>query len=437
MKTYRLLVACIAGVLSISTAATFAPAAPKKIDFRQSDGVKRADAQCQEVDKALVEIQKTQEMLEKAEDASTIPAKTVTELNDQIKFAKNRLDNAERAIKNLPASDPDVKAQSEKIASQRAALAKASEAGVAFSKKLGSAVEVGNKPDFKKDVANLKAMTKAYAPFQLSENPKRAAELAGRVQDDLKTLSGLQQTYKPIVQQKTPEGKEFNYNHEQASNNIKQFRLKCQAYVEKGEEAIGQTVAKALKMAEQAAAEKKPAFFTGGVQQQLDIARKNLEVYVAIVGEKDEKTVRVVANFNENGKKIVALRDSLKEEILASTKTPPDLYKGADKAKLKGLVEEEWKKLYPKDELLGVRFVTPEWKRKSGANWNAGNKAFEDFDYSELIVRVVVKNDAKLSTLYWVYLTKDHMSNDLITINARTKGGVYVVEEMLTSNFEP
>src|SRR5207253_1419127 len=141
------------------------------------------------------------------------------------------------------------------------------------------------------------------------------------------------------------------------------------AYVEKGEETIAHTVGKAVKMAEQAAAEKKPMFFTGGVKQQMDQARKNLEVYTAIVGEKDEKTIRVRANFDAESAKIEKLKDSLKDEILASTKTPPDLYKGADKAKLDAMVREEWKKLYPKDELLGVRFITPEWNRKNGATW--------------------------------------------------------------------
>jgi hypothetical protein len=437
MKINRLIVACLAGLLSVTIPASSAFGAPKRPDSRQAEAIKVADSQCTEVDKSLVEIQKTRETLEKTEDASTVSAKTITELNDQIKFANNRLSNAERAIKNLSAGDPDVKAQADKIAAQRATLAKASEVAANFSKKLGTAVEVGNKPDFKTDVEKVKAMGKAYAPFNLSSNPKQAADLAVRVEDDTKTLASLAQTYKPIIQQHTPEGKEFSYALNSATNNIKQFRQRCQTYVDKGEATIGETLAKALKMAEQAAADKKPAFFTGGVRQQMDIAKKNLQVYVAIVGEKDEKTLRVQAAFDESSKKIETLRSSLKEEILASTKTPPDLYKGADKAKLKGLVEAEWKKLYPKDQLLSVRFITPEWKRNSGADWSAAFKRWEDFDHSDMTVRVVVKNDDKLSTLYWVYLTKDHKSNDLVSVNANTKGGVYVVEEMLTSNFEP
>lgn len=437
MKINKLVVACLAGVLSVTIPASSAFGAPKKVDYRQAEAIKRADSQCKEVDKSLAEIQKTQETLEKAEDASTIPEKTIKELNDQIKFANNRLDNAERAIKNLNASDPDVKAQADKITAQRAALTNASQVGVNFSKKLGAAVEVGAKPEFKTDIEKVKAMSNAYTPFNLADNPKQAADLAARVGEDTKTLAGLAQTYKPIVQQRTPEGKEFSYWFNSTTTNIKAFRERSQSYVEKGEATIGETLAKALKMAEQAAADKKPAFFAGGVQQQMDIAKKNLQVYVAIVGEKDEKTVRVQAAFNESSKKIETLRSSLKEEILASTKTPPDVYKGADKATLKSLVEAEWKKLYPKDQLLSVRFITPEWKRSSGATWSSAFKSWEDFDHSDMTVRVVVKNDNKLSTLYWVYLTKDHKSNDLVSANANTKGGTYVVEEMLTSNFEP
>ncbi len=427
---------CLAGALVVS-AGNVSVAGAKSTDYRQSGAYKSADAQVVEVDRLLGQIQKVQESLESAEDASSIPAKTVTEMNDQIKFANNRLSNAERAIKNLPASDPAVKAELDKIAAQRAALSKASQVGADFLKKQGKAAEVGTGDQFKIDLEKVKGLAKAYAPFNLTSDPKRTGELAARLKEDATELDALKKTYQPIVTQKTPEGKQFSYAFDQANNNIRQFHARGQEFVNKAGESIAETTEKALKMAEQAAAEKKPAFFTGGVKQQLDNARKELATFTAIAGEKHEKTIKLQAQFDEASKKIATIESSMKEEILASTKTPADVYKNSDKAQLKGLVEAEWKARYPKDELLGVRFVQAEWKRKSGSAWNAGNKAFEDFDHSELVARVVVKNDAKLSSIYWVYIDKDHKSNDQITVNANTKGGIYIVDEMLTSNWEP
>lgn len=169
----------------------------------------------------------------------------------------------------------------------------------------------------------------------------------------------------------------------------------------------------------------------------MDEARKQVDVFVALAGEKHEASVAARAAHAEQEKKIAALKETLKADILAAAKTPADVYKGADKATLKGLVEAEWKKLYPTDQLLGVKFIQPEWKRKRGADWSAAWKRWEDYDRSEMVVRVVVRNDEKISTLYFVYITKDHMSNDLLTVGAKTKTANYVQEKMLTSNYEP
>jgi len=432
MQANRWITAGMIGVLALGSGpASAAPARP--LDRRQTEAVQRADAQCTEVGKTLAQIEKTRETIEKA-DPSTITDETIRDLKDQIKSASNSLNTVERSIRYLPADNADVKTRTDKIASQRATLASASESIEAFNKRLSGVLAVGNGPDAQKDIEWVKTMTTAYAPFQLAADPKRAAELAARVQDDVKTLAALLQKFKPLMQKGTAEGKEFKYWVEQAESHVGQFRYKCQMYVDKGADIIPQAFAKAIKSAEEAAAARKPAFFTGGVADQLEQARRNVDAYAAAVGAKDPKTEKLRAQLAETEKKIESLRSTLRQEILASTKCPPDAYKGADKAQLKGLVEEQWKAEYPKDELLAVRFVTPEWNRKNGASWSAAWKSWENYDRSEMQVRVIVKTDDKLATVYWVYINKDHMSKDLIKIEARTKGGGS--DEMLMANVE-
>jgi hypothetical protein len=430
--TNRLLAACVSGLLLLGGSGV-AGAAPQKLNKRDAETVQRADGQCEEVAKALAEIGKTKEAIETS-DASSIPEETIRDLKDQIKFANNKLDAAERTIRFLPADHPEVVAQAEKIAGQRAALAAATEAIDGFNKRLEKALAVGEGPGAKSDIENVKAMSKAYTPFQLAQDPKVTAELAARVAADVQTLIALREKFKPLVQRGTPEGKEYKYWAESAESHVGQFRYKCQIYTEKGADVIPAAIANAVTAAEQAAAQKKPDFFTGGVADQLDMARRNVQVYAAVVGADDPMTVKLQAALAAGEKRIEALRSTLREEILASMKTPPDAYKGADKAQLKALVEKEWKAVYPKDEVLAVRFVAPEWKHKTGATWSAAWKSWEDYDYSDMQVRVIVKTDKKLATVYWVYLTKDHMAKDRIKVDARTKGGGS--DEMLLANVE-
>ncbi len=435
MKTKQVIIGCVAGLLALAVAAGAAGgAAAKKLDARGADTLKRADAQCEEIAKSIAEITKTKESLEQSADPSTIPEATIRDFKDQIKFARNRLDGVERSIRFLPAEQPEVKAQNERIAAQRASLAAASDAIDAFNKRLESSLKAVEGPQAKAEIERIKTMSKAYMPFTLSEDPKRAADLAARVEEDAKTLASLQQAFKPHVQRGTPEGKEFKYWAEAAENNVGRFRLQCRVYVEKGPEVIPQAIAKAVTTAEQAAADKKPGFFTGAVPQQFDMARRNVEVYAGVVGADDPKTAKLRETLAAAEKKIESLRAGLRQEILAGTKTPPDAYAGADKSQIKGLVEQAWKAQYPKDELLAVRFVTPEWKRKTGATWSAAWKSWEEYDQSEMQVRVIVRTDNKVATVYWVYVTKDHKANDQIKVEARTKGGGS--DEMLLANVE-
>jgi hypothetical protein len=431
MKNKWMLAACVAAALTAGVCAA-APAA--KLNYRQADAIKRIDMNTGEVDRGLEEIAKKQAEFDQAAEPSLVPKRDLLDVSGRIKTFSNKLDNAERALKDLPADHAETKARVDKIAAQRAALAKADEAITNFGKNQG---ETGKKFDnVKADILKMKAMANAYAQFQLVQDPARVAVLAARYKEDWAAADEVAKLYKPLVNQKTPEGKEFNYWHTMNEENRTMFLRRAQGFVSEFQKTQDATYAEVLKMAEKAAAEKKPAFFGGGIQQQMETAKRQLDVYVGIAGEKHEKAIAAIARHAEQEKRVATLRDSLKAEIIATTKTPADLYKGADKAALKALVEAEWKKTYPDDQVMGVKFVTPEWKRNRGSTWRAAFKSWEDFDESQMTVRVVVKSTDKTANIYYAYLTKDHMSNDLVKAQTRTKGDS-AAQEMLTSNYEP
>lgn len=117
-----------------------------------------------------------------------------------------------------------------------------------------------------------------------------------------------------------------------------------------------------------------------------------------------------------------------------SEPTPPDVYAGGDKKKLKEMILDAWKDKYPQDEILGVRFHMKDWKRD--ANYKANSTSIYKTDTSVLAVSVVVKDDARHATIFPAYINKDNLDGSVNT-GVDTKKSQYVVKQMLVKNWKP
>ena len=125
----------------------------------------------------------------------------------------------------------------------------------------------------------------------------------------------------------------------------------------------------------------------------------------------------------------------MREKLLADAKAPQDVYKGADKAKIKNMISSAWKKAYPEDQILAIRFHNADWKRTKTKKWNDAVKEWQYNDVSSLGVSVIVKADEKVATIYAAFVNKDHISGTMNT-GVATKTSGYVVKEMLIANLK-
>jgi hypothetical protein len=121
--------------------------------------------------------------------------------------------------------------------------------------------------------------------------------------------------------------------------------------------------------------------------------------------------------------------------LLAATSAPVDLYTGADKEEIRDMVTQAWKKKYPKDDILGVRFPNKTWVRDSVWRWSSADKGWSNNDTSVLRLAVIVKTDKTVATIYQAYVNRDNAS-DSVNVGVDTKGNEYVVEEMLLENWK-
>ncbi len=119
---------------------------------------------------------------------------------------------------------------------------------------------------------------------------------------------------------------------------------------------------------------------------------------------------------------------------IQSEPTPPDIYKGADKEKFRSMISDAWKKKYPQDKVLGIRFHSDHWVRNS--NYKADAVSIYKSDTSVLPVSVVVQRDASVATIFPAYINKNNLSGE-ISVGVNTKKKSYVVKEMLLKNWNP
>ena len=79
----------------------------------------------------------------------------------------------------------------------------------------------------------------------LLRDPQRVADTAARWQEDVQTAKGLFEQYRPIMQQGTPEGKNFHAYYTNLAKNIIAFQKASQDFVNTASDNVEQSLAKA------------------------------------------------------------------------------------------------------------------------------------------------------------------------------------------------
>lgn len=190
----------------------------------------------------------------------------------------------------------------------------------------------------------------------------------------------------------------------------------------------------ALKLAEQAKAEDKPARFVGA-RSVLARAEQLLGTLKSRKGDADADYQRLKAQYEQAKRRIDELESQQGQQSLEAARMPPELYSGHDKGELRRLIREEWTRLYPKDEVLAIRFHHKDWTRDAGAQWNETDRKAEAYDKSVLAALVVVKTSDVVATMYGVFLNRSNLSGKL-SVGADTKGPTYVQKPILLRHVE-
>lgn len=118
--------------------------------------------------------------------------------------------------------------------------------------------------------------------------------------------------------------------------------------------------------------------------------------------------------------------------IVAKAKPPADIYKGADKEKLKSMIKAEWIKAYPDEKILAVRFPKETWERRKERTWYDSSNSWVDSDMSYYYAGVIIKLDDKMAMVYTAVANKNNLSGQL-SIGVQTKESFTSYKILLSS----
>lgn len=411
--------------------ASLALSAPGALDYRQREDLKNARFYKNEVEANAPDLLEAAAKLKAEGSAGKQPGDLQAGLN-RIQKLNQRMTYIQNYLDKLPADEADVKAIADW---HKDMLPKLAEAETIFSGAGSEAATLNSAdswPDLAADHAQIKDMARMLYDTQMFQtHPERAMSVCSQLGEMVKRRGEIAKKYDAILAQ--PLGVELANSIKYFDSNFTSFQTAVEQYKSTAPAEIDQHLADAAKMGQDAAQQKKPLFFTGGVPQRMGWAEEKIKILESIESAAPlAKAARekYVACQNDLKK----LEATLEQEIVRATTKPQDNYRGADRPVLNQAIEKEWKASYPQDQILGICIPTNEWERTT--EWRLQNTTWYKVDYSWLQARIGVKGAGPEATIYIVNIYKDHMKNDAINYKLDDKMDVPVQRRMLAENWK-
>lgn len=303
-------------------------------------------------------------------------------------------------------------------AEQRLVNAKASVAAVeAYMKPLHAQlmdlVNPANYPKLHEDVKRLRELASSYsnAGYLFREQRAQAAEAHAQGEVAKAECIRIARAYARLMEQETDLGKQV----EIAGNNFLSEHEGFFALAAEQKRSLPADIradlAEADRLANEAVANQKPLWFTGGIPQRLEWVDDKFALYLVL----DPAGAGAVGREIETMK--ASLREraaSLAELIIRENPLPGDGYAGGDRDAIIAVALDAWKIQEPDFELLTVRIPSETWSRET--KWTYSNGTWYFVDKSSLQVRLIVadKENAEQAIDRPVNIRKDHQAGDAL-----------------------
>ena len=383
-------------------------AAATPLDHRAAEAFKIARSNVDAVTASADKLDKVLAEVKAAKDKSAVSDDVIAAAMGSIQSGRRQAGFAEDQFKKLPAEHPAVKAASDELKAAVARIDAAEKVIEPLAKASAKAGDGGSYSELQADITRLNEMAAMLGTGILSAVDRApAAELAKQL-PALKEEGGrLLKKYEPLLSKNTDASRNLQANAKRLNYQVGKFEEALAREKQALPRQIDADLVQAAKLADQAVKEQKPAFFGGGVADNLRFAENKLVLYEALDAT---EAAKLKAKLEQTRSAVKKQEASLAGAIIEANQLPPDAYAGPDKAGLVQRATDAIKKQNPKAEVLAVRIPKSQWERET--KWRYENREWRKIDRSRLQAQVIVKRDDKIAEIRPVNLWTDHTNND-------------------------
>lgn len=406
-----------------TTPTTPAPSAPTtpapsgapavRLDYRQEQNLKDAQFTIREVQGRADALAEVVGKVKPIADPNTIDHRLMVTAMNRITDARRRAGQAAERFTTLPPEGPGVAEAKQQLAGAVASVDASEVVIKPIHERLMKLIDPASHPNLAADTTRLRELAQQYGSLDLFQtNRTRVAMLVKEEPAAKQELARILQLYSAFIGQQTEQSRQIEGSAKYLAEKLQAFDAASASAKQSLPGEIDSELARVNQMADEAVSQQKPAFFGGGIPQQMSFAEEKVILYESL-DPTGASAFRAKLTSAQQGMK--QREASLKDAIIAANVLPPDRYSGADKEAMKALAIETWKQSEPAAQVLAVRFPSQSWDRET--MWRLQNTTWYKIDRSKLQAQLIVKVDDKVAAIRPINLWRDHLKSDQISAN--------------------
>ena len=381
-----------------------------RLDYRQEEVLKGARFNLREVEGYAEALTRLVEELSAVADQLSVDHRRVQTGLNTVAAARRKAGFTQDALATLPPDGQGVAETAQRLAAAEAKIEAAEAYLEPLQRELAALIDPANYPDFQADLKRLRELSVMYGdPMLLQTNRSQAAAVLAEASAAKQEVVRMASKYRRLMEQQTEEGKRI----EGAGNSFLQKQNQFLAAADQQKQTLPQQIradlAEADAIANEAVAERKPLFFTGGIPQLMGFAEDKLALYKVLdpagAGALEQEMAQLQASLAEREK-------SLGELIIQQNPLPADRYTGADRDKILAVAVDAWKHQEPEFTLLASRIPSEAWARETMWQYSNGTWYYVDRSKLQVVLLVADPKDAKLAVMRPVNIWMNHQKGD-------------------------
>lgn len=389
------------------------PAEPEtgtRLNYQQEQLLSNANFHIREVEGNAQVLTERTEQMKAVEDQLSINFRDVKALRDIIENARRKSGFAAEALDQLPADGKGVAASRQKLTNADAKVTIADDYLRPLDARIAQLIDPANYPEFNADYKRLRELSIMFArPEILQTDLPLAAETLPQAQPAYDECIRIASKYTRLIEQRTTQGESIQGVANGFLQNHADFMDSARAEQAALPGKIREDLATAQRYAEEAVANQKPLWFTGGIPQAMGFANDKIVLLTAL---DPQAGAAMREQFDATQASLKQQADQLRELIIRENTMPADNYQGDDRDKTIEIAISGWKVQQEDFTLLKVRIPAQAWKRET--KWTYSNGTWYFSDRSKLQVRLLVADheNPELAIDRPVTVIKDHQAGD-------------------------